>query len=100
MNVIRSHHHEVFTEQINKIALSADDDKREICDNKMKLLPTVISQRQQRSMMCELKIETPKDRQRGSGEDRGALGNREAQWNGGERPERVLMTSSTVGAFQ
>ena len=28
MNVIRSHHHEVFTEQVNKIALSADDDKR------------------------------------------------------------------------
>jgi len=28
MNVIRSHHHEVFTEQVNKIALSAGDDKR------------------------------------------------------------------------
>jgi len=28
MNVIRSHHHEVFTEQHNKIALSTDDDKR------------------------------------------------------------------------
>ena len=28
MNVIQSHHHEVFTEQLNKIALSADDDQR------------------------------------------------------------------------
>jgi len=28
MNVIRSHHHEVFTEKVNKIALSADDGKR------------------------------------------------------------------------
>ena len=28
MNVIRSHRHEIFTETINKIALSADDDKR------------------------------------------------------------------------
>jgi len=28
MNVIRSHHHEAVTEQVNKIALSADDDKR------------------------------------------------------------------------
>jgi len=28
MNVIRSHHHEVFTEQVNKIALSDDDDKQ------------------------------------------------------------------------
>ena len=35
MNVIRSRHHEVFTEQVNKIALSAGDDKREICGNKI-----------------------------------------------------------------
>ena len=30
MNVIRSYHHEIYTEEINKIALSADDDKRVI----------------------------------------------------------------------
>ena len=30
MNVIRSHHHDIFTEEVNKIALSADDDKRVI----------------------------------------------------------------------
>ena len=30
MNVIRSHCHEVYTEEINKIALSSDDDKRVI----------------------------------------------------------------------
>jgi len=35
MNIIRSHKHEVFTETVNKIALSADDDKRKICDNKI-----------------------------------------------------------------
>ena len=28
MNVIRSHGHEIYTEEINKIALSSDDDKR------------------------------------------------------------------------
>ena len=28
MNVIRSHCHEIYTEEINKIALSPDDDKR------------------------------------------------------------------------
>jgi len=28
MNFIRSHHHEVFTESVNKIVLSADDDKQ------------------------------------------------------------------------
>ena len=30
MNVIRSHCHEVYIEEINKIALSSDDDKRVI----------------------------------------------------------------------
>jgi hypothetical protein len=35
MNVIRSHHHDVHTEQVNKIALSADDDKRVIMDDKI-----------------------------------------------------------------
>ena len=35
MFVIQSHRHEVFTEQVSKIVLSADDHKREICDNKM-----------------------------------------------------------------
>ena len=28
MNVIRSHLHEIYSEEVNKIALSADDDKR------------------------------------------------------------------------
>jgi hypothetical protein len=28
MNVIRSYHHEIYTEELNKVALSADDDKR------------------------------------------------------------------------
>ena len=30
MNVIRSHCHEIYTEDINKITLSSDDDKRVI----------------------------------------------------------------------
>ena len=30
MNVIRSHCHEIYTEKINKIALSSDDHKRVI----------------------------------------------------------------------
>ena len=30
MNVIRSHFHEIYTEEINKIALSSDDGKRVI----------------------------------------------------------------------
>ena len=30
MNVIRSHCHEIYTEEINKIALFSDDDKRVI----------------------------------------------------------------------
>ena len=33
MNVIRSHRHELFTEEINKIALSVNDDKRVILED-------------------------------------------------------------------
>ena len=33
MNVIRSYHHEIFTEEVNKMALSADDDKRVIMED-------------------------------------------------------------------
>ena len=33
MNVIRSHLHDIYTEQINKVALSADDDKRLILED-------------------------------------------------------------------
>ena len=33
MNVIRSHKHEVFTETVNKVALSYEDDKRIICQD-------------------------------------------------------------------
>ena len=33
MNVIRSYCHEIYTEEINKITLSSDDDKRVIMDD-------------------------------------------------------------------
>ena len=33
MNVIRSHQHEIFSETVNKIALSENDDKRIILDD-------------------------------------------------------------------
>ena len=33
MNVLRSHKHELFTETINKTALSANDDKRYILED-------------------------------------------------------------------
>ena len=33
MNVIRSHLHEIYTEEINKVALSANDDKRIILED-------------------------------------------------------------------
>jgi len=33
MNVIRSHRHDIYTEEVNKVALSADDDKRAIMED-------------------------------------------------------------------
>ena len=33
MNVIRSHKHEVYTEEVNKVALSCEDDKRIILED-------------------------------------------------------------------
>ena len=33
MNVIRSHQHDIFTEEINKVALSVNDDKRVIMED-------------------------------------------------------------------
>ena len=38
MNVIRSHNHEIFSETVNKIALSANDDKRIIVEDKISTL--------------------------------------------------------------
>jgi len=38
MNVIRSRKHDLSTEQVNKIALSANDDKRIIRPNKIQTL--------------------------------------------------------------
>ena len=33
MNVIRSRGHNIYTEKINKVALSCEDDKRFICED-------------------------------------------------------------------
>ena len=38
MKEIRSHKHELCTEEVNKIALSANDDKRKILDDGMHTL--------------------------------------------------------------
>ena len=38
MNVIRSYKHEVYSEEVNKIALSSDDDKRHISEDGMHTL--------------------------------------------------------------
>ena len=35
MNVIRSHLHDVYTEEVNKVALSAEDDKRVIMEDRI-----------------------------------------------------------------
>ena len=38
MNVIRSHKHEILTEEINKVALSGNDDKRIIMSDRIRTM--------------------------------------------------------------
>jgi len=38
MNVIRSHLHDVYTEEVNKVALSPKDDKRVIMEDRIHTL--------------------------------------------------------------
>ena len=38
MNLIRSHKHEIYSETVNKVALSADDDKRVVGADGISLL--------------------------------------------------------------
>jgi hypothetical protein len=38
MNVFRSRKHDIYTERVTKVALSADDDKRVICKDKVHTL--------------------------------------------------------------
>ena len=38
MNIIRSENHEIYSMTVNKLALSANDDKRMICNNKIDTL--------------------------------------------------------------
>ena len=35
MNIIKSKHHDIYSMTVNKLALSANDDKRLICENKI-----------------------------------------------------------------
>ena len=38
MNIIRSQNHDIYSMSVNKVALSANDDKRLICSNKINTL--------------------------------------------------------------
>ena len=38
MNVIRSHKHEIYTEEVNKVALCLSDDRRHILEDQMHTL--------------------------------------------------------------
>ena len=55
MDVIRSHNHEIFTENINKVALSSEDDKRIICEDKIHTLAHGHLQNRIRWKLCVLR---------------------------------------------
>ena len=38
MNVIRSHKHEIYSEEVNKVALSGDDDKRIVMEDRIQTM--------------------------------------------------------------
>ena len=38
MNIIRSENHDIYSMTVNKVALSANDDKRLVCENKINTL--------------------------------------------------------------
>ena len=38
MKIIRSENHDIYSKEINKVALSADDNKRKVCKNKINTL--------------------------------------------------------------
>ena len=38
MNIIRSKNHDIYSMNVNKVALSSNDDKRIICPNKIDTL--------------------------------------------------------------
>ena len=44
MNCLRSHLHEIYSERINKIALSANDDKRVILEDELQQEPMGIGE--------------------------------------------------------
>ena len=95
-NIIHYQKHELFTEQMNKIALSSDDDKQIILPDPQNTFArghwhvSTLRQNLDTDWQCnrEGKLRTEESWGR-----QGNLGNR------GQRSERVLVTSSTVGHF-
>jgi len=81
MNIIQSHKHEIYTETINKIALSSSDDKRIILSDRINTLAHGFRGWGQGAL----------------GEDRGALGKTEGNWRTGGRPDKGQGASTETG---
>ena len=56
MNVIRSHKHEIFTEEINKVALNGNDDKRIIMADRIRTMAYGHYSIGSENMKCVVKI--------------------------------------------
>jgi len=76
MNVIRSHKHEIYTETINKIALSANDDKQIILPDKIQT--NAYGFRAKPELQALTQTEVPRaSADKGQGEHTEARGNRD-----------------------
>jgi len=84
MNIIQSHKHEIFTEQVKKIALSVNDDKRIILPNRINTLAYGFQAKPQHRQRSHALADTA------ARDTRRQRGTRRRTWPGKRRTDRGL----------